>query len=35
MTALLSVDGVTKRFRGLLAVDRVSFEVPAGRDLRA
>jgi branched-chain amino acid transport system ATP-binding protein len=30
MTALLSVSGVSKRFRGLLAVDRVSFEVPQG-----
>jgi branched-chain amino acid transport system ATP-binding protein len=28
MTALLTVDGVSKRFRGLLAVDRVSFSVP-------
>ena len=30
MTALLAVDGVTKRFRGLLAVDRLSFAVPEG-----
>jgi branched-chain amino acid transport system ATP-binding protein len=30
MTALLSLDGVSKRFRGLVAVDRVSFEVPEG-----
>ena len=30
MTALLSVTAVTKRFRGLVAVDRVSFEVPQG-----
>jgi branched-chain amino acid transport system ATP-binding protein len=30
MSALLSVDGVSKRFRGLIAVDRVSFEVPQG-----
>ena len=30
MTPLLSVDGVSKRFRGLLAVDDVSFEVGAG-----
>jgi branched-chain amino acid transport system ATP-binding protein len=30
MTALLSVDGVSKRFRGLVAVDRVSFSVPEG-----
>ena len=30
MTSLLSVDGVSKHFRGLLAVDRVSFEVARG-----
>jgi branched-chain amino acid transport system ATP-binding protein len=30
MTALLSVDGITKRFRGLLAVDSVTFEVADG-----
>ncbi|MGH6725991.1 MAG: ABC transporter ATP-binding protein [Pseudolabrys sp.] len=30
MRALLSIDGVSKRFRGLVAVDRVSFEVPEG-----
>jgi branched-chain amino acid transport system ATP-binding protein len=30
MTALLTVDGLSKRFRGLVAVDRVSFEVPQG-----
>jgi branched-chain amino acid transport system ATP-binding protein len=30
MTPLLAVDAVSKRFRGLLAVDRVSFAVPAG-----
>ena len=30
MTALLTVDGVGKRFRGLVAVDRVSFAVPQG-----
>jgi len=30
MTALLSLNGVSKRFRGLLAVDNVSFEVPEG-----
>ena len=30
MNSLLSVDGVSKRFRGLVAVDRVSFEVPQG-----
>ena len=30
MTALLSVDGITKRFRGLLAVDSVTFDVADG-----
>jgi branched-chain amino acid transport system ATP-binding protein len=30
MSALLSVNGVSKHFRGLLAVDRVAFEVPGG-----
>jgi branched-chain amino acid transport system ATP-binding protein len=30
MTALLKIDGISKRFRGLLAVDRLSFEVPQG-----
>jgi branched-chain amino acid transport system ATP-binding protein len=30
MTALLSIKDVSKRFRGLVAVDRVSFEVPQG-----
>jgi len=30
MTALLSVDAISKRFRGLLAVDHVSFAVPQG-----
>jgi branched-chain amino acid transport system ATP-binding protein len=30
MSALLAVDGVSKRFRGLVAVDRVSVEVPQG-----
>jgi len=30
MSALLAVEGISKRFRGLIAVDRVSFEVPAG-----
>ena len=30
MTALLSLDRVSKRFRGLLAVDSVSFTVPEG-----
>lgn len=31
MTALLQVQGLTKRFGGLTAVDQVSFEVPSGR----
>ena len=31
MTALLQVQGLTKRFGGLTAVDQVSFEVPEGR----
>ncbi len=30
MTVLLSLEGVSKRFRGLVAVDAVSFEVPEG-----
>ena len=30
MSALLSVDNVSKRFRGLVAVDRLGFEVPEG-----
>ena len=30
MTTLLSVNGVTKQFRGLLAVDSVTFDVAAG-----
>jgi branched-chain amino acid transport system ATP-binding protein len=30
MSALLSIEGVSKRFRGLVAVDRVSFAVPQG-----
>ena len=30
MTALLTLDGVSKRFRGLVAVDQVSFAVPQG-----
>jgi branched-chain amino acid transport system ATP-binding protein len=30
MSPLLSVEGVSKRFRGLVAVDRVTFAVPAG-----
>jgi branched-chain amino acid transport system ATP-binding protein len=30
MSALLTVDNVSKRFRGLVAVDRVSFDVPEG-----
>ena len=33
MTPLLSVDGVCKHFRGLLAVDRVSFDVAPGEIL--
>ena len=32
MSALLTVDGVSKRFRGLVAVDRVNFEVAERRD---
>ena len=31
MSALLTVDNISKRFRGLLAVDRLSFEVPEGK----
>ena len=30
MSALLSIDNVSKRFRGLVAVDHVSFDVPEG-----
>jgi branched-chain amino acid transport system ATP-binding protein len=30
MSALLSIDAVSKRFRGLVAVDRVNFAVPEG-----
>jgi branched-chain amino acid transport system ATP-binding protein len=30
MSALLSVDNISKRFRGLVAVDRVEFAVPEG-----
>jgi branched-chain amino acid transport system ATP-binding protein len=30
MSALLKVEGVSKRFHGLLAVDKLSFEVPQG-----
>ena len=30
MSALLSIDAVSKRFRGVLAVDQVSFQVPSG-----
>ncbi|HEU5274894.1 MAG TPA: ABC transporter ATP-binding protein [Xanthobacteraceae bacterium] len=33
MTALLAVEGVSKRFRGLLAVDQVSFSVQPGEIL--
>ena len=30
MSALLTVDNISKRFRGLVAVDRLGFEVPEG-----
>ena len=30
MTALLTLEGVSKRFRGLVAVDQVGFAVPQG-----
>src|SRR5262249_58436296 len=30
MTVLLSVEGISKRFRGLVAVDRLSFDVSQG-----
>jgi len=30
MSALLSINGISKRFRGLVAVDRLSFDVPQG-----
>ena len=30
MSTLLSIDGISKRFRGLLAVDRLSFQVNQG-----
>jgi len=30
MSTLLKIEGISKRFRGLLAVDKVSFEVPQG-----
>ena len=30
MTVLLAVEGISKRFRGLLAVDGVSFQVAPG-----
>ena len=30
MTSLLMLERVSKRFRGLVAVDQVSFEVPEG-----
>ena len=35
MTALLAVEGVSKRFRGLIAVDGVSFDSAGRRHLRA
>jgi len=31
MSSLLTVDGISKRFRGLLAVDKLSFAVPEGQ----
>ena len=30
MSTLLSVEGISKRFRGLVAVDQVTFSVPEG-----
>ena len=30
MSALLKIDGISKRFHGLLAVDKLSFDVPEG-----
>jgi len=30
MSVLLSINGISKRFRGLVAVDRLSFDVPQG-----
>ena len=30
MSTLLKIDGISKRFRGLLAVDRLSFTVEPG-----
>ena len=30
MSTLLSIDGISKRFRGLLAVDRLNFQVNQG-----
>src|SRR5262249_58444282 len=30
MSALLSIDAVSKRFRGVLAVDQVTFEIASG-----
>jgi len=30
MSVLLAIDGISKRFRGLVAVDRISLEVPEG-----
>ena len=34
MSAFFSIAGVSKRFRGLVAVDRVSFEVARARSSR-
>ena len=31
MTAILSIEEVSKRFRGLVAVDRLGFQVEQGR----
>jgi branched-chain amino acid transport system ATP-binding protein len=30
MSVLLSINGISKRFRGLIAVDRLSFDIPQG-----
>ena len=35
MSALLSVNGVSKRFRGLVAVDRVGFDVAQAKSSRS